>query len=183
MRGDDELQQDVLTELRRDPRVEPRHIGVEVERGVVTLTGTVTCCARATAADAATRRVPGVRDVLNRLQVALPDYQIRSDGEIRRAVDTVLDWDAEVPRESVQARVVSGIVTLEGEVEHEYQREVAERAVRHLRCVRGVVNRIAVKTPLPRGIRRDVAALLDWPTAPLAEVDPGSRGWGIGGRG
>jgi osmotically-inducible protein OsmY len=156
MSSDSEIQAEVLRELQRDPRVEARYVRVEVSGGVVILTGTVTSCAQAAGAQVAAQRAPGVRDVANQLRVAIPDQSIRSDIAILRAVGTTLEWDAEVPDGSIEAAVAGGVVTLHGQVDHEYQRDVAERAIRHLAGVRAVVNQIAVRTPLPPLLRHDV---------------------------
>ncbi|HZR98286.1 MAG TPA: BON domain-containing protein [Chloroflexota bacterium] len=168
MWSDEQLQQAVLRELHQDPRVEPRHLRVEVTAGRVALTGTVTSCAAAAAARAAAARVPGVRAVESGIQVALPAHAIRTDLDLVRTVHHLLAWDAEVPDERIDIRVAGGIVTLEGQVEHAYQRDVAERAVSHLAGVRGVVNRLAVTTPLPHGSHGDLAAPLGLPAVPLA---------------
>jgi osmotically-inducible protein OsmY len=55
--------------------------------------------------------------------------------------------------EAVQAVVHEGRVTLTGKVEWLYQKESAERAVRHIRGVRGLFNHITVA---PRAAVRDV---------------------------
>jgi osmotically-inducible protein OsmY len=54
-------------------------------------------------------------------------------------------------------RVESGWVTLRGEVEHDYQRRAAERAVRYLEGVRGVTNLITVTPKVePSDIKREI---------------------------
>ena len=95
MRSDSEIQQDVLDELRYDPRVEIRHLGVEVEQDVVTLTGTVPTCAQALAAQQITSRVAGVRDVVNGILVAVPEHRLRAR---RRAAAGVAGGRARSPR-------------------------------------------------------------------------------------
>jgi osmotically-inducible protein OsmY len=163
---DSEIQAEVLRELQRDPRVEARHVRVEVNGGVVILTGTVTSCTKLAAAQVATQRVPGVRDVANQLRVAIPDHCVRTDGDVLRAIGTTLEWDAEVPNDEITARVSGGVVTLQGQVDYEYQRDVAERAVRHLAGVRNVVNQIVVRTPRPPPQRPDADQVLDWHRLP-----------------
>jgi osmotically-inducible protein OsmY len=164
---DTEIQAKVLRELQQDPRVEARHVGVEVNGGVVILTGTVTSCAQAATAQVATQRVPSVRDVANQLRVAIPDHCIRTDNAVLRAVGTTLEWDAEVPDDCIEATVAGGVVTLQGQVDFEHQRDVAERAIRHLAGVRAVVNQIAVRNPLPSLLSHDIERVLDWGRGPV----------------
>ena len=66
---DSEIQQGVLRELKWDTRVEETEVGVGVNRGVVTLTGTVSSWAKKMAAQEAAHRVAGVLDVANDIQV------------------------------------------------------------------------------------------------------------------
>jgi osmotically-inducible protein OsmY len=56
-----------------------------------------------------------------------------------------LEWDALVPLDKVKVTVSKGWVTLEGEVEWQYQKEDAERVIRRLTGVRGVSNLITVR--------------------------------------
>ena len=143
------LEQDVLRELKWDPRVEEKDIGVEVERGVVTLTGTVSSWATRAAAQEAAHRVTGVLDVANDIKVKLPGSLERTDTDIAQAVRRALEWDALVPHERIQSTVSNGWVTLEGTVDSLTQREDAERAVQNLVGVRGVSDKMTVLSTEP----------------------------------
>src|SRR6266542_2713292 len=131
MKTDSEIQQAVLEELKWDTRVEETDVGVEVDSGVVTLTGTVNSYAKRMAAQEAAHRVGGVLDVANDIQVRVPSMLERTDTEIALAVRRALEWDVQVPDRSIQSTVSDGIVTLEGSVDFWHQREDAERAVRN----------------------------------------------------
>lgn len=163
MKTDSQLQQDVLHELAWDSRVTAPHIGVSIEQGVVTLTGTVTSYAERLATQAAAHRVHGVLDVANELQVGLASGLTRTDNELAQAVRQILIWTALVPHECIQSTVSDGWVTLEGSVDSWHQREDTERAVRHLAGVRGILNRIQVSAPLlaPALIRDEIEAALE----------------------
>jgi osmotically-inducible protein OsmY len=143
---DSQIQQDVLRELKWDTRVEETDVGVEVEKGVVTLTGTVSSWAKKMAAQEAAHRVLGVLDVANDVQVKVPGSLGRTDTDIAQAVRRALEWDVLVPEQRIQSTVSDGLVTLEGNVDFWSQREDAERAVRNLAGVRTVINRIEVKS-------------------------------------
>jgi osmotically-inducible protein OsmY len=146
-KSDSQIQQDVLRELKWDTRVEETDVGVEVDRGVVTLTGSVTSYGKRVAAQQAAHRVVGVLDVVNDIQIVVPGSGQRTDTEIAHAVRAALEWDADVPDERIQTTVSSGWVTLDGSVDFWSQRQDAERAVTRLISVRGVTNRIIVKPP------------------------------------
>jgi osmotically-inducible protein OsmY len=143
-RTDSEIQQAVLQELRWDTRVEETDVGVEVDKGVVTLTGTVSSYAKKLAAAEAAHRVRGVLDVANDITVRIPGVG-HTDTDIAQAVRQALAWDVLVPEEHIQSTVTEGWVTLAGTVERHSQREDAERAVRNLAGVRAVTNSIEVR--------------------------------------
>jgi osmotically-inducible protein OsmY len=144
-KSDLEIQQDVMRELRWDSRIGSTRVGVDVDKGVVTLTGTVENFAKKHAATEAAHRVAGVLDVANDVQVHLPGSPGRTDTEIARAVRSALEWDVFVPDQHIRSSVSEGWVTLEGEVEFLREREDAGRVVRRLGGVRGVWNQITVK--------------------------------------
>lgn len=145
IKTDAQLQRDVIDELRWDPAVGNAEIGVAAKNGVVTLTGQVPAFAKKYAATRATERVAGVRALAEDLKVVLPSAYNRTDTDLAHAVASTLTWDIQVPNEAVKARVQDGWVTLEGEVEWQYQSNAADRAVRNLTGVRGVSNFIQIK--------------------------------------
>ncbi len=160
---DTQIHHDVLEELKWDSRVDETEVGVEVDRGVVTLTGTVTSWAKRGAAEEAAHRVIGVLDVANDIVVKLPGGYSQSDTEIAQAVRQALEWDVFVPEEKIRSTVSDGWVTLEGTVERWSQREDAARAVRNLMGVRGVVNKIAVTPakPVTEDVRKAIEQVLE----------------------
>lgn len=142
---DEELAQDVLSELLWDTRIAANEVLVSVRHRIVTLTGTVDYFATKVAAAEAAHRVSGVLDVANDLTVMLPSHGERSDSEIAEVVRKALEWDALVPDKQIYSTVSSGIVTLRGEVDADSARLDAERAIRNLVGVREVVNDIEVR--------------------------------------
>jgi osmotically-inducible protein OsmY len=139
-----QLHNDVVAELAWDPRVSEKEIAVAMMDGVVTLRGAVPSYAEKWAAERAAERVAGVKSVANELVVAVPSGFARSDTEIAHAVVDALAWDVQVPDAKVKSTVTNGWVTLEGNVEWRYERDAAERTVRNLAGVRGVMNNISV---------------------------------------
>ena len=153
---DEEIQRKVLDELRWDPEVDPTDVGVEVDDGVVTLTGTVDSYPVKHAAERAAHRILGVKAVANDIQIKLPFDKTRTDTDIATAAAHALEWDTQVPFERINLTVRNGWVTLDGEVDWAYQKEVAERAVRNLTGVRGVTNLLhiaAALTAVPEEVR------------------------------
>jgi osmotically-inducible protein OsmY len=142
---DEQIQRDVLAELKWDARLQPNEIGVIVKDGVVTLTAWVDSYGKKWAAEEAAHRVRGVKAVANYIEVRLPVSDERTDADIAAAAVRALEWDAFVPVEKLDVTVSKGWVTLRGEVEWQFQKEDAERVVRRLSGVNGVTNLIVVK--------------------------------------
>lgn len=163
MKTDAQIQQDVLQELEWDPRVEETEVGVEVDHGVVTLTGTVSGYIKRVAAQEAAHRVQGVLDVANDVRVKLPISAGRTDTDIAQAVRRALEWDTLVPQERIQSTIADGWVTLQGTVDAWYQRDATERAVRHLVGVRGVTDLLSVHPPAMESehVRQAIEAALE----------------------
>lgn len=145
--ADRDLHQAVLAALRDDPLVDETDVGVEIDAGVVTLTGTVSTWARRNAAARAAHRVRGVRGVANDIEVRLPGVVGRSDIDVAAAVRAALDEIALLSGAEVMPTVTGGVVTLTGAVADEAQRDAAEACLRDLPLVRGIVNRLRVREP------------------------------------
>jgi osmotically-inducible protein OsmY len=148
--SDTRVRDAVISQLDWDPAVDASAIGVAAQGGAVTLTGYINTYAGKLAAERAAKRVRGVRGVANDLEVRLKIE--RTDADITADVVKALELHSTIP-DGVQAAVHSGHVTLTGTVDWMFQKHDAERAVRHVRGVRAVVNRIAIA---PRAIERDV---------------------------
>ena len=151
--NDKELRQLVIDELEYDPSIEAAHIGVAAKDGVVTLTGYVGDYAQKHAAECAAWRVKGVRAIAEELTIRLPGDKKTNDDEIAGRAVNILEWNTVVPRDSVRVEVSHGRVTLTGQVDWNYQRDVAERSVRLLSGVTGVSNLIDIA---PRANALDV---------------------------
>jgi osmotically-inducible protein OsmY len=141
---DSELRRHVVDELEFDPSIEASTIAVAVADGVVTLTGTVPNYAQKNNAERAVKRVAGVRAVAEDLTVKLLGSP-RSDTDIAHTALTNLRFNVSVPADRVQLTVEKGWVTLEGELEWQYQRAAAENTIRHLQGVTGITDNIRIK--------------------------------------
>jgi osmotically-inducible protein OsmY len=145
MRSDEDIRRDVEAELKWDPDIDSTDIAVAVKDGVVTLTGFVRSYTQKWDAERVAKRVVGVRAVANDIEVRLPSGTTRPDPEIAR--DAVAKLKAELPYSHELIKIVAkdGWLTLEGDVEWEYQRRRAEEAVRRVAGIKGISNLIAVR--------------------------------------
>jgi len=161
MKNDRELQIDVLDELRWEPGVNATDIGATVKDGVVTLEGTVDSFAEKWAAERAVKRLPGVKALAVELEVKLPGSCERNDADIARTAKNVLEWDVLVPHDRIKVTVENSRITLEGEVDWQFQRSAAERAVLRLTGVKGVTNQITIKPKVaPIQVKEKIEAAL-----------------------
>src|SRR5229473_7127008 len=142
---DENTQRNVLEELKWDTHVQPNEIGVVVKNGIVTLTGWVDSYLKKIAAEEAARRVPGVKAVVNDIEVRLPSSAERTDADLAAAVLNALRWDAAIPTGTLDVTVSQGWVTLKGEVDHGFQKRAALRAICRLSGVKGITNLMMVK--------------------------------------
>lgn len=139
------LRELVLQQLEWDPQVDAAGIGVAARNGVVTLSGSIDSYAGKLAAERAVKRARGVRAVANDLEVSL--RQPRSDTEIAHDAARALETHLIVPP-TVQVVVHNAHVVLTGNVRTLFQRVVAEKALRYVRGIKSLVNRVVV-VPAP----------------------------------
>jgi osmotically-inducible protein OsmY len=160
MKTDAQLKQDVIAELAWEPSVNAAKIGVEVEGGIVTLAGHVDSYSEKVHAERAAQRVSGVKALAVEMEVRLPGSNQRTDADIARSAQNVLEWTSYLPG-SVKVKAEKGWITLSGDVEWDYQRKGASDAIRHLMGVTGVSDEITIK---PRAsvsaVKADIEAAL-----------------------
>lgn len=150
MKTDLDLKKDVLTELSWDPLVPETKVGVSVSEGVVTLTGHLDSYAEKVATRRAVERVVGVKAIALEIDVVPEGSHKRSDTEIAMAVEHALSWNSSVPKDRIHFTVEKGWVTLNGDVDWNFQRRSVERMVRPLKGVVGITDNISLKSfPVP----------------------------------
>jgi osmotically-inducible protein OsmY len=147
MKTNDQLQKDVMAEIKWDPQLRDVHtqIGVSAKDGVVTLSGLVDSYTKKLAAEKAAQRVSGVKVVACDVDVKFGSLMVKTDVEIAEAVKNALRWNTAVNKGEIEVKVDSGWVYLEGEADWEYEREAAYNNVKDLVGVRGVTNNIKLK--------------------------------------
>jgi osmotically-inducible protein OsmY len=157
MKSDQEIKRDVEDELRWDPDVDTTDIGIALKSGVVTLTGFVHTYNERYEAERAAKRVNGVVGIANDIEVRLRSIDERPDPEIARDAVAAIKSQLPITSEKIKVTVSHGWVTLEGDVEWNYQRDSAERAVRRVKGMKGVTNQIHLKpTITPAEVKRKI---------------------------
>jgi osmotically-inducible protein OsmY len=157
MKSDSEIERDVKDELSWNPDLDATDIAVSVKKGVVTLTGFVKSYTDKFEAEAAAKRVSGVVAVANDIEVRMPSVDERPDPEIARDAVAAIKSQLPISSEKIKVIVKNGWITLEGEVEWQYQRSTAEHAVRRIKGVKGVSNMIQLKPHAqPSEIKRKI---------------------------
>ncbi len=162
------LKHDVEDELEWDPSIDAAKIGITADQGVVTLSGSVRSYSEKWNAEKIVKRVAGVKGVANEIEVVLEETDHRDDADIAHSAVNALNWNFSIPKDRVKVTVTKGWVTLDGEVEWQYQKRAAEDAVRYLRGVRGISNQMIVR---PKVQVTDVKGKIESALRRSAELD------------
>ena len=158
---DSDLQQDILDALDFEPSIDAADIGVSVDEGVVTLSGHVTTFTERATAEKVTMRVKGVRGIVVDIDVRPIGAHRTADDDIAKRILHTLQWNTSVPEDAIRVKVHNGWVTLSGDVEWNFQKEAAARAIRGLAGVTGITNAIAINPGLsPADVRQRIEAAL-----------------------
>jgi osmotically-inducible protein OsmY len=146
MKTNEQLQKDVEDAIKWEPLLNAAEIGVTAKDGVVTLTGSVDCYAKKLEAESATKKIGGVKAVVEKIEIWFSNsLSDKSDEDIATEVvnSLIRNWD--VPTEKVKIKVENGWVILEGELEWNHQKEAATRSVNHQTGVKGLTNNIIIR--------------------------------------
>jgi osmotically-inducible protein OsmY len=147
MKNNEELQKDVQEAIKWEPLLNAAEIGVTVKDGVVTLTGIVDNYSKKSEAEAAAKNVVGVKAVVEKIEVKFSSaFGKKTDNEIATEVLHAFKWNWQVPSDNVKVKVENGWITLDGELQYNYQKDAAKDAVKNLPGVTGVSNNINIKS-------------------------------------
>lgn len=157
--SDRQLHTTVGEELTFEPSLDAAKIAVEVQNGIVTLTGSVPNFEGRQVAERAVKRLSGVTGVIENLTVNPFSEVHHADMDIAAAARRTLDWHVEIPQHSVRSSVERGWMTLEGQVEWAFQRQSAHDAVAALLGVTGVTNKVTLKPhATPEDVQTEIQA-------------------------
>lgn len=159
MKTDVQIQKDVMEEIRWEPFLHASEIGVAVKNGIVTLSGQVDSYSKKLAAENAAKKVAGVKAIAEDIQIGVSPTYNKSDTEIAEAVLNALKWHTAIQEDKLKVKVENGVVKLEGEVDWEFQKNSAKKAIETLVGVKAVINLISVKPKLsPTDIEHKINA-------------------------
>lgn len=148
MRTDLSIKEDVLDELEWQPSIDETQIGVVVNDGIVTLSGTVDSYQKKREAEKAAKSVAGVKAVAEDIVVKYGTTSQKSDTEIAAAAVNALKWNISVPENKIDVKVEDGWIYLSGEVMWAFEKNAAKKAVQNLTGVKYVVNNVTLKNTI-----------------------------------
>ncbi|RNA62958.1 BON domain-containing protein [Chryseobacterium nematophagum] len=154
MKTNTKLQREVQYAIAWEPLLHAAEIGVTVKDGVVSLTGVVDSYAKKAEAEKAAKKVAGVKALVEDIEVKFPSSWKKTDAEVATEVLNTFKSNYTIPDNNIKIKVEDGWVTLEGQLPWNYQREAAERAVKYLSGVKGVLNKIKIKSELDDTIQK-----------------------------
>jgi len=129
--------------LEWDALISPDAISVQVDHGVVTLTGTVEWGYQREEVRRHVLRLGGVRAVVNMIEV-LPRVDI---ADVKAVLRSAFERNAEIEASGITVEVENGKVVLGGKVQSWIEREEAERTAWSIPGVTAVEDRIAITRP------------------------------------
>lgn len=146
MKTNENLQKDVQDAIKWEPLLHAAEIGVIVNEGIVTLTGTVDNYTKKLQAEQAAKNVAGVKAIVENIKVVLPHSLVRRDSEVAADVVKALDENRSIPHDKIKVKVEDGLVYLTGIIHWDFQRETARKSIDHIRGVKGVVDDMELKS-------------------------------------
>ena len=168
MRTDGQIKQDILDELVFQPHIDETQIGVQVEDGVVVLTGIVDDYHKKIAAERAVKKVLGVKAVAEDIEVKYGTNYQKTDKEIAKAIVAAFEWNTAVPEDKIHIEVRNGWVFLTGEVDYAYQKEAGKRVTGNILGVKDVVNNVTIKQWVkPKDVEKKIYTAFER----LADID------------
>jgi osmotically-inducible protein OsmY len=149
MKKDIEIQNNVMEALKWTPLLNANEIGVAVKNGIVTLSGVVDSYPKKIKAERITRNVKGVHGIAEDITVRLSTDKKKTDTELAQAVLHELEWHSNLNADKIKALVENGHVTLDGQVDWDFQRKSAVKAIWNIKGVCGINNNITVTAAAP----------------------------------
>ncbi len=145
MKDNETLQKDVQDAIKWEPSLNAAEIGVTAKDGIITLTGTVDSYAKKVEAEHAAKNIVGVKAVVEKITIKFSGGWNKSDSDIAIEVLNALKGNWQIPTDTVKVKVENGWITLEGQLNWNYQKDAAKNLVKHLAGVTGVTNNITLQ--------------------------------------
>ncbi|MET3537173.1 BON domain-containing protein [Chryseobacterium limigenitum] len=165
MKTNAELQKNVQDAIAWEPLLHAAEIGVTAKDGIVSLTGIVDSYAKKVEAENAAKKVIGVKVLVENIKVKFPNSTSKTDIEVADEIVKAFKSNALIPENMIKVIVEDGQVTLEGEMQWDYQREMTKNAIHYLPGVKAIINNIKIKSEIHDAIKqKDVenAMKMNW---------------------
>ncbi|HET6245014.1 MAG: BON domain-containing protein [Bacteroidetes bacterium] len=155
------IKETIQDQFNWDDRVQAENINIDVADGTVKLSGEVYNYSSRMAAEEDALSVYGVVGVENNLKVRYPEtYNVLSDDEIKFAIENNLKFDNRIEHRNINISVNNGIVTINGNVNFFWKKDVVESYCYRIAGVVDVNDKITV-TPQGEYSDQDIASDLD----------------------
>ena len=138
--ADDEIARRAVDTLDWNTTIPDNSVQVTVQRGWVTLTGSVTWQYQKSAAADTVHRLAGVVGISNNIELTPHVTAL----DVKTQIESALKRNAEVEAQGIEVAVADGTVRLEGHVRTWSERMAAERAAWSVPGVAKVDDRISV---------------------------------------
>jgi len=162
-RTDEEIKKNIVDQLYWDNRIDASKITVEVDQGVVMLSGTVPTYSARKRVHADAMTVPGVLSITDNTAVEYGSTAL-ADEIIRSNIKKIIDWNPDVNAADMTVTVEKGWVVLEGAVETLWMKNQAEDVISNIGGVTGITNKLSVvpgKGILDEVIAKDIIEAMD----------------------
>lgn len=156
---DDILRQNVIQALKWELFSVDCTIIVISKNGVITLKGNVDTYKKKIEAERISSTISGVQSVINKIDVTINSWEQKNDIAITNEILTIFRWNWNTLNDTIKVKVLEGWVTLSGELEWNYQKEAARQAIVSLIGVKGVNNKINIKSQLDTKIDKTTLRL------------------------
>jgi osmotically-inducible protein OsmY len=140
------LQKNVLDAIKWDPLLNAFQIGVIAKDGVITLTGIVDSYAKKIEAEDTAKKVDGVNAIIEEIEIQFGNTCKKNDSQLANELVNAFKWRWEIPDNNVRVNVKEGWVTLEGELQWNYQKDAARSSAINLPGVKGITDFIKIRT-------------------------------------
>lgn len=142
--ADDIIKTNIRNELYYVSSIlDPDRININVDNGIVTLSGTVSFNREKLMAKTVTSWQKGVKSIINKIEV-LPPEKAKSDENLRDVLQAILDNNFST-EENVSFTVKNGVVTLSGTTDNLWSKIEIEKEFSDVIGVRKVTNNLEVK--------------------------------------
>jgi osmotically-inducible protein OsmY len=138
------LENEVRTALGAHAALAGAHIRADVDGDVVTLRGSTDCYARKLTAEDIARHVPGVREVVDLVEIPVDGVYGWRDIDLFEGAYRALASHYLLAKRRIEVEADRGWIRLRGRVGSAFERVEAERAVASLPNLRGIRNDLVV---------------------------------------